>query len=707
MKSRAVVLFLASFLAMILFFQITNASAAGIEDQVLQNPAGVGELTIQITQFGSVGSDGNPTKFTVNLETPQQNDRQSVTSPVNRITNEYSTQTAVIESTNPSNPFAYNFTTLIKSRASHLLSVPASYTIPADAGVFLQPTANIQSSDPAIRALAEQITSGSKDDFEKVAKLAMWVHDNLVYDQSYSGRNLDALSVLSVRRGVCAEYTTLFIALARSIGIPSRFISCYAYGQFGWERHAYAETYLGEWIPVDPLWMEVGFLDATHLKFGNYVDNRVSNTVTAFGYGLQQGPKFLEDNISLYTISSSQVAKASYALDVSSIDFRRGDAGVISLSIVPDEFIVGSITLEPCAGDQNIVTVENKEKNVILRPGIEEQIYWKIDINSDLPKNYIYMCPLTLNSRSLELKEANVTVNTQYAARTEKMLSARLYSSAMKIGDAQKVYIGLAGSQGKAMVGIIAGNEKQEWNVDGDFQTVYSFEPKTLGPNEVVVYSSEGEAVSLDYTVESDLRIAVQNFTVPPYVKTGGSINVSALILNRGATSESVHADLVIDGSDNRVNFVLDRDYRMSLPVTFASPGLKTIRLDLSGAGINISETRIVEAFDEPEIFYDTDYANGKAILKLDVQKSKILNVTIKVGGAVQKLGEAFGATNLEFSLSPGAYQLELACTDVAGNPLAISRTIEFREKNFFEQLLAMLNDFIASITSLFGAVGK
>jgi hypothetical protein len=145
----------------------------------------------------------------------------------------------------------------------------------------------------------------------------------------------------------------------------------------------------------------------------------------------------------------------------------------------------------------------------------------------------------------------------------------------------------------------------------------------------------------------------------------------------------------------------------MSLPVTFASPGLKTIRLDLSGAGINISETRIVEAFDEPEIFYDTDYANGKAILKLDVQKSKILNVTIKVGGAVQKLGEAFGATNLEFSLSPGAYQLELACTDVAGNPLAISRTIEFREKNFFEQLLAMLNDFIASITSLFGAVGK
>jgi hypothetical protein len=708
MKAWFLILFMV--LALPLVFA-GHVHAAGIEDRVLQNPAGVNELTIQIVQYGSVAVDGSPTKFIISLETPQEDGRQDVSTQVNKTTNGFGTEVAVIERANPPNPFAYNFSTILKSRASHLVYLPSSYSIPNDAEAYLRPTENMQSSEPAIRQLAEQITKGSKDDFEKVARLAMWVHDNLVYDISYYGRNLDALAVLNAKRGVCAEYTTLFIAFARSVGIPAKFVSSYAYGQMGWERHAYAEAYLGEWVPVDALWMEIGFMDATHIKFGSYADNKISNSVTAYGYDLKGGSGFLEDNTTFYTLSASQVEKEeNYQLDISSGDFRKGDEGLVSLSLVPGEFIVGRLTLEPCAGEQKVVDVEDKEKNVILRPGVKEQIYWKIKVNPDLPRNYVFTCPLTLNSRSLALKEVNASADTQYAARSGKKLSARLYSSALKIGGGQKVYISLAGTDGPARLGVIAGNEKEEWDVNGDFQTVFSFRPAELGENEVVVYTSEGEVVPLEYTVESDMRISIQNFTAPQYLKTGEAINISAYVVNSGAPAVSVRADMMVEGEESMMSFMLgmpERNFQVSLPVSFKAPGPKTFRLEVSGAGINISETRVIEVYDEPVIRYETDYSDGKAVLRLSVSGSKIRNVTVTVGGQEQKLDEVSGQKDLEFPLAPGAYTLDIACSDVAGNPYKVSGSIEFREKNIFEKILEMINDLIRAITSLFAKAGQ
>lgn len=681
---------------------LQSAMAAGIEDNVLKNPASVNELVVNITQSGTIIADGQPTKITVSMNIPQDDERQDVVMDVNRVRDELGTDLGIIEQTNPGNRFSYSIEGVVKSRANHLTSLPPSYAIPNDVKAYMQPTKNIQSDDASIKSLALEITKNSKDDFERVAKLAMWVHDHLDYDLSYSGKNLDALSVLAGRRGVCSEYTTLFIALARSMGIPAKFVSGYSYGERGWERHAYSEVYLGKWVPVDALWLEIGYMDATHIKFGSHLDSVVKNNAEVTGYGVNS-INWADDDVTLSTITYSPVVKEeSYNLTISGQNFRRGDEGVVSLALVPTEFIVGSIVLEPCAGEYGVVDVIDKQQNVILRPGVREQVYWKIKISADLPKNLLFTCPLTLNSRSLALRTTDAFVNTQYSPRGTRSLSAHVASSMVELGGEQRVYVTVKDLAKAAKVGVIAGDAKEEWSIDGDFQTFFTFKPKELGENEAVVYLSEGELVSLKYTVTSQMQVTLDDVAVPAYLKVGEKRNVSAFVVNHGSSEESVHMNINVGGTDNFANFLLKTKYAISLPVSFVERGAKTITFEASVAGMNISETHVIEVYDEPVIVYDTDYRDGKAILKLDVRNSKAKNVTIAIAGQTKAMAEAFGKAQAEFALAPGTYPMELACYDVAGNRYVTPASIEFREKNFFEQLLAMLDDLMSPLFSLF-----
>jgi len=587
-------------------------------------------------------------------------------------------------------------------KASHLKSIPKSYTIPKSVEKYLEPTENIQSNDPQIRDLAHKITKNSNDDFEKVVKLAEWVHDNLHYDLNYSNIVLDALSVLEKKRGVCAEYTTLFVALARSIGIPTKFVSGYSYGERGWERHAYAEVYLGKWIPVDPLWLEIGYLDATHIKFGEHIDNKIRNNVEVSGYDVNS-IDWVEDHVEFEIASYKNVKKESnYTLFVSSDSFRKGDDGVVMLDVYPDEYIVGTVLLEPCSGDYQIVKVYDKKKKVILRPGKNETVYWKIKINDDLPKNYIFTCPLTLNSRSLSLKTINITVNTRYAQRGKGKLKAVLSSNTLELGEDEKVYINLDNITENIKLGIMTDGEKKEWNITTkNFQTMFSFRPQRTGKNKVIVYTSSGEVVELTYNVKSALAVFIENFTVPRYLKVGETKNLSACIVNNGVGEKNVRVNMNVDGNNHLASLMLKNKYYVSLPVSFNASGLKKITLEVLGLGTNLSETRIVNVYEEPRIYYEAEY-NGKGILKLDVRKSKVKNVTIRIDKIEKNIDEIFGKKEIEFALKPGKYIMNITCSDVAGKHYEISEKIEFREKTIFDIIADSINLFLEKIFSLF-----
>jgi hypothetical protein len=79
-----------------------------------------------------------------------------------------------------------------------------------------------------------------------------------------------AREVLRTRIGDCNEHTALFVAMARSIGIPSRIAAGLVFVRGGFYYHAWPEVYIDEgarglWLPVDPTFNQFP-ADATHFR---------------------------------------------------------------------------------------------------------------------------------------------------------------------------------------------------------------------------------------------------------------------------------------------------------------------------------------------------------------------------------------------------------------------------------------------------------
>lgn len=79
---------------------------------------------------------------------------------------------------------------------------------------------------------------------------------SFTYEIRESGAPFPPEQTLLQRRGSCRDYTTLFMAACRSLGIAARFVSGYLFGnpQQEHELHAWAEVYLpgAGWRGFDP-----------------------------------------------------------------------------------------------------------------------------------------------------------------------------------------------------------------------------------------------------------------------------------------------------------------------------------------------------------------------------------------------------------------------------------------------------------------------
>lgn len=133
-----------------------------------------------------------------------------------------------------------------------------------DHAVDLQPTTLIQSDDPAIRAEAKKIFRSIRDARDAARELNAWTYSSLVKQPVISIPS--AVEVLKQRTGDCNEHTTLYTALARAAGIPTRMAAGIVYMKNGFYYHAWPEVWLNEWIAVDPTFNQFP-ADATHIRF--------------------------------------------------------------------------------------------------------------------------------------------------------------------------------------------------------------------------------------------------------------------------------------------------------------------------------------------------------------------------------------------------------------------------------------------------------
>ncbi|MBU0515729.1 MAG: transglutaminase-like domain-containing protein [Proteobacteria bacterium] len=139
-----------------------------------------------------------------------------------------------------------------------------TYPLPSPAHrKWLRPSTFIQSDHPAVKQRAKAILGPTKDAVRAVTRLYKWVFQTL--DKRPIGPAPDAVSVLKHRRGDCNEHSVLFVALARAAGVPARVAVGLVLRGGRFLYHAWAEVWLGRWVPLDPTWDQFP-ADAGHLR---------------------------------------------------------------------------------------------------------------------------------------------------------------------------------------------------------------------------------------------------------------------------------------------------------------------------------------------------------------------------------------------------------------------------------------------------------
>lgn len=129
---------------------------------------------------------------------------------------------------------------------------------------YTQESILIQSRNDEIVKKAIVILGDEKNSLEAARKINDWVYKNLEKTPTISVPN--ALDVLESRKGDCNEHATLFTALARAAGIPTKLVLGLVFLDGKFYYHAWNEVFVGKWIAVDPTFGQLP-ADASHVKF--------------------------------------------------------------------------------------------------------------------------------------------------------------------------------------------------------------------------------------------------------------------------------------------------------------------------------------------------------------------------------------------------------------------------------------------------------
>ncbi|HWI19181.1 MAG TPA: transglutaminase-like domain-containing protein, partial [Vicinamibacterales bacterium] len=115
---------------------------------------------------------------------------------------------------------------------------------PPDLERYLRAEPFIESDAPEIKAEAEKMVAGITGTRERAERLVREV--NSLVEKRPTVSLPSALEVLRTKVGDCNEHTVLFVALARSLGIPARINVGVAHVRGAFYYHAWPEVYIDE-----------------------------------------------------------------------------------------------------------------------------------------------------------------------------------------------------------------------------------------------------------------------------------------------------------------------------------------------------------------------------------------------------------------------------------------------------------------------------
>jgi transglutaminase-like putative cysteine protease len=164
---------------------------------------------------------------------------------------------------------------------------------------FLYPNQQVNfSQNSACVTKAAQICAGKNSDIEKIGAIFTFITSNISYDYAEATAIINGSitsycpypdEVLSTRKGICYDYASLFAAMARSQGIPTKLVKGYV-GPDGL-YHAWNQVYTAQtgWITVE-IKINPGFntLDPTFYSSASNKASVVSHFTNASYYRVYQ-----------------------------------------------------------------------------------------------------------------------------------------------------------------------------------------------------------------------------------------------------------------------------------------------------------------------------------------------------------------------------------------------------------------------------------
>jgi transglutaminase-like putative cysteine protease len=112
--------------------------------------------------------------------------------------------------------------------------------------------------NPAMAAFARELRSESENDvLGFLHALMLQINDHMTFDVDPTNSGTSAADAFGLKRGVCQDYAHIFIACARSGGVPARFVSGHFMRSDGTMHqqagHAWAEAFVATlgWVGFD------------------------------------------------------------------------------------------------------------------------------------------------------------------------------------------------------------------------------------------------------------------------------------------------------------------------------------------------------------------------------------------------------------------------------------------------------------------------
>ena len=123
--------------------------------------------------------------------------------------------------------------------------------------MFLRPTSLTEVNAEMMQFARNLRSEAGEDVLGFLHGLLMQLNEHMTFDTDPTNTGTSAVEAFGLRRGVCQDYSHIFIACARSAGVPARFVAGHflrADGEAQQEAgHAWAEAYVANlgWVGFD------------------------------------------------------------------------------------------------------------------------------------------------------------------------------------------------------------------------------------------------------------------------------------------------------------------------------------------------------------------------------------------------------------------------------------------------------------------------